>query len=113
VNIQAGFWQSEAVVSSEVPFQIVFTSPPDVDISNIAFSDMQITFSDGRQICVKSSAEKTEAVMDVGLFEGSREVEAGLKWDLKGQLICSGLIQSDIETEIRVSSCYRLFLKQR
>jgi hypothetical protein len=96
-------------VAEEAPFQIILTCPEAVEIANLGFSTLSISFSDSRPDLLVKAAPNAEG-------EAGDEIDAGtlgpdgvlngcsafLRWSSGRRLVINGKLQHDLESEIRV-----------
>jgi len=106
LDVRAGFWQSTAVLSDTAAFKVVLTCPETVNISNLGFSAMYISFSDGRPDVVVAASGSADFVF-VGVVKqtgATDAAEASLRWNANRSLVISGTLPSDVEGEVSISA---------
>jgi hypothetical protein len=96
-------------VAEEAPFQIVITCPEAVEIANLGFSTLSISFSDSRPDLLIKAAPNSEGKAGDEVHAGilgpsgvSNECFASLRWSPGRRLVISGKLRHDLEGELRV-----------
>lgn len=105
MDVSSCFWTSKADIGSPADFQVSLLCDDKVDISELRFSSLRLSFSDGRpDIDVRAGdGSKSEEFVDLGTVddqEKARETSAiiwtpGKRTTLKGRLLSS--YESDVE----------------
>ncbi|WVR05238.1 hypothetical protein IAU60_002250 [Kwoniella sp. DSM 27419] len=110
LDVRTAFWESRSFLSKPAPYQIVLRCPEEVDISEIAWNSLCISFSDGRpDVVVEGDGTVSPKQSDlVKIIDG---VKAPLRWTQGRVIVLNGELESDVETEVRISDI-RLSLKQ-
>jgi hypothetical protein len=112
VNASTAFWAPQADLGGQIPFQISLSCDENVDISQLRFSAIQITFSDDRPDClVKSDGTgDDDSFLDIGVVYEEEIVRStgDLRWSPGGRLVLNGLLKSDHEdqTSVRPASIH-------
>ncbi|WVQ98716.1 hypothetical protein IAU59_005847 [Kwoniella sp. CBS 9459] len=111
LDVRAGFWSSESILSQKVAYQVTLRCPDDVDIENIKFTSLRITYADDREDTVISGDpdRSTSGVLQVITLDD--EDSASLQWLKNGVIVLNGQIDSNVEGEVRISEV-KLCLKQ-
>jgi len=107
VKTTTAFWTPEAELSGQIPFQVTLECHENVYISELGFSSIQITFTDDRPSCILHSGDgEVESVIDLGLIyeEEVSTTSGALRWSPGQRIVLNGMIQSDLEGEVKVCS---------
>lgn len=109
MDVRAGFWQAESVVSKSVPYQVTLRCPDNVIIGDLEFNNLEIRFSDERSpvTFVSSNSVVDEPIQIITADSG----QASLRWQPKQTLVINGLLASSLEGEVQLTSI-KLVLKQ-
>ncbi|KIR26900.1 hypothetical protein I309_04279 [Cryptococcus deuterogattii LA55] len=109
LDVRAGFWQAESVVSKSVPYQVTLRCPDNVIIGDLEFNNLEIRFSDERSPVTLASSDSVvdEPIQVITADSG----QASLKWRPKQILVINGLLASPIEGEVQITSI-KLVLQQ-
>ncbi|OWZ51735.1 hypothetical protein C351_03530 [Cryptococcus neoformans c8] len=109
LDVRAGFWQAESVVSKSVPYQVTLRCPDNVIIGDLEFNNLEIRFSDERPpvTFVSSNSVVDEPIQIITTDSG----QASLRWQPKQTLVINGLLASSLEGEVQLTSI-KLVLKQ-
>lgn len=109
VDVTSCFWQSDADIGSPAAFQVSLICDEKVDISELRFSSLRLSFSDGRpDVEVKAGGDSSsEDFIDLGVVddeEKPRDASAimwtpGKRTTLNGQLVA--VQQSEVEVSPR------------
>ncbi|WWD15882.1 hypothetical protein CI109_100306 [Kwoniella shandongensis] len=110
LNVRAGFWKSESIISQHVPYQVTLRCPENVDIRDIQFSAITISFTDDRPDVVIISTEDDKKDKAEFITVGTQQ-EASLRWTPDKVLVIDGEVESDSEGEVQIASV-KLSLKQ-
>jgi len=105
VNTTTAFWTSEAELGGQIPFQITLECDTNAYISEVDFSSIQIAFSDDRPSCtLHAGAGDVESFIDLGLIHGEEVSKStgSLRWSPSQRVILNGMIQGDLEGEVKV-----------
>ncbi len=107
MEVKAGFWQSSAIISTEVSFQLVLSVPTDVVVSKLDFAELHISFSDDRaDLVIRSQDTPVEGrshVIDLGQIGLEGEHSGTLKWD-QGGIVILGKVVGEMEGDLQVGS---------
>ncbi|WVW83128.1 hypothetical protein I302_105146 [Kwoniella bestiolae CBS 10118] len=103
LEAQAGFWHSESAVSRSVPYQVVLRCPEKVDIGDIQFSSLKISWSDDREDTIINASDHTPVETEFVKVNHGEESKASLKWPPNHFLVINGEITGDVEGEVRIS----------
>ena len=107
VNTTTAFWTSEAELGGQIPFQITLECDSNVYISELDFSSILITFSDDRPSCTLHAGDgDVEPFIDLGLIseEEVSKSTGSLRWSPSQRVVLNGMIQGDLEGEVKVCS---------
>ncbi|CAK9782300.1 hypothetical protein CC85DRAFT_114458 [Cutaneotrichosporon oleaginosum] len=96
VALTAGFRASKAATGSTVPFQLVLA--PSAYISNLTFSRLRVSLSDGTEIVVTHGGSGRD--LSLGAISGTAEVAAPLAFPSAEPLVLTGTVSSDGELEV-------------
>jgi trafficking protein particle complex subunit 11 len=110
VDCSVAFWQSEIQVKEEVAFQLTVNVLESVHISNLPFTSLSISFSEGfspvmihhsEAIARGSSIRRVDlgAIPPTGR---SKEFDTNLRWHPEDILVFSGLMSSEIPGTLEV-----------
>ena len=105
VKTTTALWTSEAELGGQIPFQVTLECTENVHISELDFSSIQITFSDDRPSCILHSGDGDVAsTIDLGLIyeEEVSTTTGALRWSPGQRIVLNGMIQSDLEGEVKV-----------
>ncbi|OCF45455.1 hypothetical protein I317_00702 [Kwoniella heveanensis CBS 569] len=111
LNVRAGFWSSESILSKKVPYQVTLRCPEEVDITDIKFTTLRISYSDDREYTLISGDLDESELQDYRILTVGSEGSATLQWRKNGILVINGQIDSDTEGDVRISEI-KLSLKQ-
>nr|XP_018263872.1 uncharacterized protein I303_03747 [Kwoniella dejecticola CBS 10117]OBR86030.1 hypothetical protein I303_03747 [Kwoniella dejecticola CBS 10117] len=113
LEVQAGYWQAESTVSKSVPYQMTFRCPDEVDISDIQFTSLTVSWSNQREDTVinNSSSHSGKEGLEIIQNNEGQSSEAGLKWQVGKMLVINGVITGELEGKIKISNI-KLQLKQ-
>ncbi|ORY33796.1 Foie gras liver health family 1-domain-containing protein [Naematelia encephala] len=107
IDVRAGFWQPISQTGTMVPFQIAMNCPTGVNIVDLPFSALHVSFLDDRPDVVIKSSENSPKSIDLGLITPLNAVEeqtAQLKWEEGERIVISGQLQGVAESEVQISS---------
>ena len=79
------------------------SSSSGVDISSLRFSELHVSFSDGRADLIVHSDEHAPERIDLGELGGS-DHKAPLHWNGESQVVLYGQLSSKVENDAAVSS---------
>lgn len=106
VNATTAFWTSETDLGDETPFQVSLSCDESVHISQLPFSSVQISFSNGRPSCTLHAAGDggVESIIELGPVhdEPVSKSTGALVWKSGQRMTIGGSVESDIEGEITV-----------
>jgi hypothetical protein len=91
------------MISSEAPFQLVLAAPPGVDVSELAFDEVHVAYSDGRAETVLKANGQSVTADSAYVSLDKENAEAPLKWGPNGRLVLFGTVSSDVEEDVQVS----------
>ncbi|WVF72135.1 hypothetical protein IAT40_006947 [Kwoniella sp. CBS 6097] len=111
LDVRAGFWSSESMLSKQVPYQITLRCPEDVDINEIQFTTLRLAYSDDREDTIITGDPDKSTTEDYQFVTIDDNSKASLQWPKNGLLVLNGQIESSIEGEVRISEV-KLSLKQ-
>ncbi|WWC69487.1 uncharacterized protein I206_103428 [Kwoniella pini CBS 10737] len=111
LNVQAGFWQAESTVSKSIPYQIVMRCPDNVNVGDIDFTSLRISWSDEREDTIISHSESAGEVHESVRVEEGEEAKASLNWIEGRVLVIDGSIQGETEGDVTISKI-KLLLKK-
>ncbi|KAK8869844.1 hypothetical protein IAR55_000412 [Kwoniella newhampshirensis] len=110
LDVRAGFWRSESVVSKAVPYQVVLRCPANVDIGEIQFSSLVISFGDNRSDDEIVSNEGTDLDNVQVVSIGSKSTPT-LRWTPGRVMVINGEVDGDLAGDVHIATV-KLSLKQ-
>lgn len=94
--VSSCFWDTKVDIGTPAEFQVSLSSEDTVDISELRFSSLRLSFSDGRDISIQAGqGSESEDLVDLGLVDDQdklRETPAivftpGKRITLRGRLV--------------------------
>ena len=113
MNCSVAFWKPNVQVKENVAFQISLAAPESVHISNLPFTSLSISFSDGFAPVTVSHDDNLAgqskvrgvnlgAILPMGA-EGVDVVQANLRWQAGGTVVFYGSMSSDAPKLLEVT----------
>lgn len=114
VQITSAFWQDRADLEEHVLFQVALTCDETVDISQLSFASLQLSFSDDRpEVLIKAGdGTRSNDFIDLGAIgaEGKNQETPALVWSPGQRITVLGKMQAGGEGEVLITSV-KLLLK--
>ncbi|WVQ77984.1 hypothetical protein IAT38_000065 [Cryptococcus sp. DSM 104549] len=107
LDVQAGFWQAEAVGAKSVPYQVALRCPENVEIADLKFTSLRVKFSDDRPDIVVFASTSESPAGSSDKVEVATPTESGatasLWWTPGKVLALNGEISSISDRDIFIS----------